>query len=282
MINFGYLLIVNNDKTGEYHNMASILANSIIRTQPKGYDSVCLITDDKTRVNSDIAYQRVVYTDDTIKGWDQRNYMLKYSPYLHTVCLDVDMFFTRDISHWIDYFINKSSGLVITDKVLKFNNQPITSVECRPGYKENNIPILYSGFTYFNKSKGITQKFFKLVDYITQNKDTFKNLYMSNNSPKVVGTDEVFSIAAHILGIEDKVKTTTSFPKFVHLKSELQDEIGVESINLDLGYYLDDNANITVGNFLQTEIIHYSEKQFPGYQIHKLYKRLFLSGFKNV
>ena len=105
---------------------------------------------------------------------------------------------------------------------------------------------------------------------------------MSNNSPKVVGTDEVFSIAAHILGIEDKVKTTTSFPKFVHLKSELQDEIGVESIDLDLGYYLDDNANITVGNFLQTEIIHYSEKQFPGYQIHKLYKRLFLSGFKNV
>ena len=71
MINFGYLLIVNNDKTGEYHNMASILANSIIRTQPKGYDSVCLITDDKTRVNSDIAYQReyilMIQSKDGIK-----------------------------------------------------------------------------------------------------------------------------------------------------------------------------------------------------------------------
>ncbi len=280
MKDFGYLLIVNNDETGNYHRMANLLARSIVRTQPKGYDSVCLITDEK--IKSTEAFQSVRFVNDGIKGWDQRNYMLKHSPYLHTVCLDVDMLFTRDISHWINHFINKSSGLVITDKVLKFNNQPITSVKCRPGYKENNIPILYSGFTYFNKATSITQKFFKLVDYITQNKNIFKNLYMSNNSPKVLGTDEVFSIAAYLLEMEGTVTSTTSFPKFVHLKSKLQDEKYVNSINLDLGYYLDDDANVTVGNFSQTEIIHYSEKDFPLYQLDRLYTKLMLSGFKNV
>lgn len=281
MLDFGYLLIVNNDETGNYHDMAYLLASSIKKTQPEGYDNVCLITDNKEYIKrKDIVYNTIKHHDE-IKGWDQRNYMINYSPYKHTVCLDVDMMFTRDISHWIDHFINKSNGLVITKNVLKFNGDLITSLKCRPGYKENNLPVLYSGFTYFNKESGLAQQFFKLVFSITQNKEIYRNLYMNKKHPSVMGTDEVFSIAVKILGAENQISTNTVFPKFVHLKSELQ-EFGIRSIEKDLGFYLDDNANVTVGTFPQTEIIHYSEKQFPINALFQMYTSLFLKGIKHV
>jgi len=279
---FGYLLIVNNDKDGKYMAMAHLLASSIKRTQPTGYDKVCLIIDDNAYAkNKDIMFDKIIIKKDNFVGWDQRNFMIDYSPYTHTVCLDVDMFFTRDISHWIDYFVNKSKGLVVTSNVLKFNNEPITNLKCRPGYKENNLPVLYSGFTYFNKSSAIAQNFFKVVKAITKQKDIFKRLYMSKKYPPEIGTDEAFSIAAKILGVEKDISGNTSFPKFVHLKSELQD-VNIDSIGVDLGYYIDKNINITIGTFTQNEIIHYSEKDLPMYDLAVKFKSLMLEGIKNV
>jgi hypothetical protein len=281
MRNFGYLLIVNNDSNKKYHNMAQLLASSIKKTQPKGYDKVCLITDDSYyHKHQDLMYD-LVKVKEGVKGWDQRNYMFELSPFQHTICLDVDMLITRDISHWVDHFINKTSGLIITDTVLKYNNEVITNLSCRPGYKENDIPVLYSGFTYFNKESSTASNFFKLVSYITEHKDEFKRLYMSKKYPPQIGTDEAFSIATYILGIENEVTTNTSFPKFVHLKTNLQD-LKIQSINLDLGYHIDSNANISIGTFSQNEIIHYSEKDFPTAELNYLYKNQLLEGFKNV
>ena len=281
MKDFGYLLIVNNDSDKKYHNMALLLASSIKRTQPKGYDKICLVTDDEYyQKHRDIVFDNVKLVQG-YKGWDQRNYMYDLTPFKHTVCLDVDMLFTRDISHWIDHFINKSNGLIITSNVLKYNNQPITSLKCRPGYKENNLPVLYSGFTYFNKQSGLASNFFKIVSHITEHKDEFKRVYMNKKYPPEIGTDEAFSIAVQILGIQNSVTTNTSFPKFVHLKSELQDE-KIRSINLDLGYSVDSSANICVGTFAQNEIIHYSEKDFPLDHLNYIYKSMMLEGFKNV
>ena len=277
MKNFGYLLIVNNDKDNLYHRMAHVLASSIKKTQPKNYDNVCLITDRKDLSDSGYVFDKIIFNDDYV-GWDQRNYMDKLTPYKHTICLDVDMVFTRDISHWVDYFVSDPNGLHITKNVLKYNGDKLTNLKCRPGYVENNIPILYSGFTYFSKESKIVPKFFKLVHAITENKTTFKNLYMSKNSPKEIGTDEAFSIASHILDID---YLELSFPRFVHLKSELQD-YGLQSISRDLGYYLDSSANITIGNYAQYDIIHYSEKDFPISNIQQVYKELFLKGIKHV
>jgi hypothetical protein len=278
MLNFGYLLIVNNDENFEYHRMANLLAASIKRTQPSGYDNVTLITDNLSANNGDNFFDNVITTDLDCKGWDQRSYMLDLSPYTHTVCLDVDMIFTRDISHWIDYFVNKTNGLVVTQNVLKFNGDKLTNLKCRPGYVENNLPILYSAFTYFNKQSGTAQDFFKIVKAITENKELFRNLYMSKKFPPDIGTDEAFSIAASILDIQfDK----SSFPKFVHLKPELQD-VDISSVDRDLGYYLDVNANITVGTFSQHEILHYPEKLFPSDLLMDIYKEKMIQGFKNV
>jgi len=276
MKDFGYLLIVNNDTKNIYHRMAYVLATSIKKTQPKGYDTVCLITD-RRNLDSSFVFDKIIVNND-FKGWDQRNYMNLQTPYKHTVCLDVDMIFTRDISHWIDFFVTKTNGLFVTNKVLKYNGTKLTSLKCRPGYIENDLPILYSGFTYFNKESGTTQKFFNLVQLITENKEKFRNLYMSKKYPPEIGTDEAFSIASNILGID---YLDIPFPRFVHLKSELQD-VGITSISQDLGYYIDDRANITIGNFAQNDIIHYSEKDFPLDVIQAVYKGLFLEGIKDV
>ena len=279
MKDFGYLLIVNNDQNFRYHKMAYILANSIKRTQPAGYDNVALVTDDSS-VKDMIVYDKVILDTKQEQGWDQRNFMFKISPYKHTVCLDVDMYFTKDISHWIDHFINDSYGLYINRNVLKYTGDALTNLYCRPTYKENNLPLLYSGFTYFNKESAIANDFFNFVEAITRNKEMFKNLYLTNGAPPEMGTDEVFSLAAKLLNIEEQVSYDISFPKFAHLKRILQD-VDIQSISRDLGIYFNSKGDITIGNFKQYDIIHYSDKEFPVEDLAALYRNLMIEGLKH-
>lgn len=277
MKDFGYLIVVNGDD--KYYDMANLLALSIKRTQPSGYDNVCIVSEKKDSYFK-FVYDRFIVNQTQQPGWDQRNLMFDISPYKHTVCLDSDMYFTRDISHWIDHFVNDSYGLYVNKNVIKFNGEEITSQYCRPTYKENKLPLLYSGFTYFNKESAMANNFFNIVKAITYNKELFKNLYLTNGAPPEMGTDEVFSLAAKILNIEEKVSYDMSFPKFAHLKSVLQD-LDIRSIEKDLGIYFNDCGDITIGNHKQYDIVHYSEKQFPIVELINVYKKLLTKGLKN-
>lgn len=278
MKEFGYLIIVNGDDR-KYYDMADLLALSIKRTQPSGYDNVCIISE-KTDTASKYVYDKFITKKSQLPGWDQRNLMFELSPFKHTVCLDSDMYFTRDISHWINHLVNDSYGLYVNKNVIKYNGKQITNTSCRPYYKENNLPMLYSGFTYFNKESSLANDFFNLVKAITYNKELFRNRYLTNGYPPEMGTDEVFSLAAKLLNAEEKICYDMSFPKFAHLKSVLQD-VGIESIERDLGIYVDDRGDVTIGDYKQYDIIHYSEKVFPIRNMISIYKKLMFEGLKH-
>ena len=191
-MNFGYLIVVATSAEHNYAQLAYALALSIKNTQKPGYDKVALVIDDKSQIenfNSPWVFDEIIEWDK--KGhWDGRSYMDELSPWEHTVCLDADMLFFRDYSHWIDYFI-KNSELYIANNAYTYRGELVTSDVYRKTFTENSLPNLYSFF-------------------------------LKKHTPKVIGTDEAFSIAAKILDITDEIAYPMQFPRVVHLKGGVQ------------------------------------------------------------
>jgi hypothetical protein len=149
---------------------------------------------------------------------------------------------------------------------------------CRDTFIANDLPSLYSAYTFFDKSDK-SKEFFELGRQIILNPVEFKNYFLSKQIPKVVGTDEAFALAAKILDIDKDISYPLSFPRFTHLKSILQTGIISGSVPLDLGYYFDEN-NFKIGIFNQTELLHYADKDLDIGMLINLYQQKFMKLIK--
>ena len=281
-MSFGYLIIVSDDNAHDYHSMAYLLALSIKRTQKLGYDNVALVTDNKQKYElfkTVWAFDKVEYWDKQ-SYWDGRSYMNKLSPWKHTVCLDADMIFVRDTSHWIDHFINNSE-MYIASNVLTYRNEIVTSDYYRKTYKSNNLPNLYSAYTFFKKESPLVHEFFNLVQAITDQKEDFKNVFLEKDKPNEMGTDEIFSLAARILDIEDQISYSLEFPKFVHMKPMIQNlKNSINKWSRDLGFYKNNIDDYKIGSFHQYDLIHYVEKDLNFSNLIDQYNQKMKSNFK--
>lgn len=261
-MNFGYLIVVSQDDTIDYLKLAYALALSIKNTQKPGYDKVALVIDDKKQIN----YLKSHWVFDEIIEWNKedfwtgRSWMDKLTPWENTVCLDADMLFLRDYSHWIDYFI-ENCDLYVPSKAHTYRREFVTNDFYRKTFTANNLPNLYSMWTWFKKDKDIVNEFFSLARFIIKNPIEFSNLYLMNYKPRVLGTDEAFSLAAKILDIQDIISYELEFPKIVHMKGMVQNwPWPAEKVTDHVGFYLNKNGNLKIGNFQQTSIVHYVEK----------------------
>ena len=279
---FGYLIIVAKSDQYDYHAMAHLLAKSIKRTQKAGYDRVALVTDDEENLKiykKSGVYDQVIFWNKK-QHWDGRSYMNDLSPWESTICLDADMIFQRDHSHWVDYF-EKNCELYVAPKAYTFRGEEVTSDFYRKTFTANELPNLYSAFTWFKKSSQFATTFFKLVQRITEYPLEFKNLYLTKLIPEVVGTDEAFALAAKIMGIEDQIAYELEFPRFVHMKPKCQDcKTPMGKWHLDLGIYHDKYNNLKIGPYRQDDIIHYVEKDIDITEYIDTYDRLMKENFK--
>jgi hypothetical protein len=79
--------------------------------------------------------------------------------------------------------------------------------------------------------------------------------------PKIVGTDEAFSLSAKLLDIQDQIAYPLEFLKIVHLKPLIQNWPWPANKWSDhVGFYLNKSGNLKIGNYQQTGIVHYVEK----------------------
>ena len=262
MIDFGYLIIVNEGADTNYTRLAYALALSIKNTQKEGYDKVALVIDNKDHIEN---FTSTWVFDHVIEwkgpaGWDSRSYMDTLTPFANTVCLDADMLFFRDYSHWAEYFINNSE-LYIANKAYTYRGELVTDDHYRKTFTANNLPNLYSFYTFFNKDSELVKDFFNLQREIIKNPDRYSNEFLVNKKPKVVGTDEAFSLAAKILDVADDIAYPLEFPRVVHMKGMIQNwPYPADTVSDHVGFYFDRNAKVKIGNFQQTDILHYVEK----------------------
>lgn len=264
-MNFGYLLVVSKSEKADYLKMAYALAISIKNTQKPGYDKVALVIDDASEVDSlksPWVFDHVIeWNQETY--WNGRSWMDQLTPFEHTVCLDVDMLFFRDHSHWIDYFVESETELFMPSTVYTYRGAVAVDDFYRKAFRENGLPNVYSFFTFFKKDATITKNFFELNRQIMKHPDEFNNVFLTRYRPKEVGTDEAFALAAKILGIEEQVAYPLHFPKVVHLKPMIQGwPWPTESVSAHVGFYFDKNCQLKIGNFQQEDAVHYNDKEF--------------------
>ena len=261
-MNFGYLLVVSEHETIDYLKLAYGLALSIKNTQKPGYDRVALVIDNKEKLNdvkSPWVFDHVIeWNQETF--WNGRSWMDQLTPFKNTVCLDVDMLFMRDYSHWIDYFIDNCE-LYVANKSYTYRGEIVNDQHYRKAFIKNNLPNLYSMYTFFKKDSKLVNNFFNLVREITNNPIEFSNIFLSDYKPKIVGTDEAFALAAKILDIQDQIAYSLDFPKVVHMKPMIQNWPWPANCWTDhVGFYLNKKGNLKIGNYQQTNIVHYVEK----------------------
>jgi len=261
---FGYLIVISKNDSVDYLKLAYALALSIKNTQKEGFDKVALITDDVQAVKklkSPWVFDRVIKWDQET-FWDGRSWMDKLSPWDQTICLDADMLFFRDYSHWIEYFI-ENAELYVTNKSYTYRGEVVTDNYYRKTFIHNSLPNLYSFYTFFKKDSSIAEEFFSLGRYILKNPVEFKNEFLGNYQPKIIGTDEAFSLAAKILDIHNDISYDLEFPKVVHLKPMIQNwPWPADTVSDHVGFYFDLQGKLKIGNYQQHDILHYNEKEF--------------------
>lgn len=261
-MSFGYLLIVAKHETVDYYKLAYALALSIKNTQREGYDKVAIVVDDKSQIEkfkSSWVFDHIIeWNQETF--WDGRSWMDQLSPFDYTVCLDVDMLFLRDYSHWVDYFV-ANSDLYIPNKSYTYRGEKVVDEYYRKAFTRNGLPNFYSFYTFFKKDSDTSKEFFELVRYITKNPVEFSNLYLADFRPKIVGTDEAFALAAKILDIADDISYDLDFPKVVHMKPLIQNwPWPADKWSDHVGFYFNRKAELKIGNYQQHNIVHYVEK----------------------
>lgn len=261
-MNFGYLIVVSSHDEIDYASLAYALALSIKNTQKEGYDKVALVIDNKQvleKFKSTWVFDHIIEWDQET-FWDGRSWMDELSPFDHTVCLDSDMLFLTDYSHWIDYFI-ENCELYITNKSYTYRGELVTGDFYRKTFVKNNLPNLYSMYTFFKKDSKLAKEFFTLGRYIIKNPIEFSNLFLTEHKPKVLGTDEAFALSAKILDIADIVSYDLEFPRVVHMKPMIQNwPWPAERWDDHVGFYLNRKGQLKIGNYNQTDIVHYVEK----------------------
>lgn len=261
-MNFGYLLVVSSNNETDYAQLAYALALSIKNTQREGFDKVAIVIDDPSqldRFSASWVFDHVIQWDQET-FWDGRSWMDKLSPFDYTVCLDTDMLFTSDYSHWIEYFI-ENTDLYVANKSYTYRNELVEDTYYRRTFIKNNLPNLYSFYTFFKKDSNLVDEFFTLGRYIIKHPTEFSNLFLTELKPKILGTDEAFALSAKILGIEEDISYPLDFPKVVHMKPMIQNwPWPTDKWSDHVGFYLNRQGKLKIGNYQQQNIVHYVEK----------------------
>lgn len=274
-MNFGYLIFVSSSNI-DYLKMAYAAALSIKYTQRPGYDQVALVTDDPEAVKklkSPWVFDHIIEWSQE-KGWDGRSWMDKLTPFESTVCIDADMLFLRDYSHWVDYFL-ENCELYVTPKVYTVRGEVVTDDYYRKTFTSNGLPNLYSLFTFFKKDSELATEFFSLGRHIIKSPTEFTNIFLTDLRPRIIGTDEAFALSAKILDIADAIAYNLDFPKIVHMKPMIQNwPWPADYVTDHAGFYYSKDGKLKIGNYHQDSIIHYVEKDLITDEIVSLIEEL--------
>lgn len=214
----GFLIIAQNTEKVDYVKCAAALASSIRRVMPTA--SIALATMDA--VLSDYAR----YFTDIVElphndlapdsNWKLVNDWQAYdaSPYDETIKLEADMYIPRNIDHWWDVLGKKD--VVISTTIRNFKNEISDVRVYRRFIDENSLPDVYNAITYFKKSE-VAKRFFDIVRDVFENWDEYKATLKCSPSEEV-STDWAYSIAAHILGVENTTLPPFTEMSMIHMK----------------------------------------------------------------
>ena len=260
----GILVLAQNSDIANYVQQAELLAMSLQLTNPD--IKISLVTNDEVEFNN--LFDQIIpipWNDDASKvDWKIQNRWKLYhcSPYEKTIVMDTDMLVLQDISSW--WNILENYKLFFTSKVFTYRGEVADTNYYRKVFTINKLPNLYAGFHYFEKSEKALE-FYEYLELVMNNWQAFYEIFCEGvTRPKHVSVDVCASIVALILDCaSDITNPSIKYPSFTHMKKNCQGWVdGSDNWQDRVGFYISRDCSIKIGNFVQTGILHYTEKDF--------------------
>jgi len=261
----GVVVLAQNNENDDYVLQAALLAMSL-RTH--NTTPISLITNDKVPEEYVSLFDKIIPIPfgDAADGsdWKVENRWKIYhaSPYDETVVMDTDMLVLQNIDTWWDFLSNYE--LFYTSNVLTYRGEIADTSYYRKTFIDNNLPNLFCGFHYFKKCE-FAQEFYAWLELVVNNWEAFYEQQLSTDSrPKHVSMDVCTAIVAKILNCESTITNKVAkFPSFTHMKPYCQGWSNVQTSWQDqIGIYISKDGSTKLGNYAQTGILHYTEKDF--------------------
>lgn len=191
-------------------------------------------------------------------NWKLQNDWQVYeaSPYEHTIKLEADMLITRPIDYWFNVLQQKD--IVVSTTIRNFKQEIYKEGAYRRFLQDNNLPDVYNAITYFKKSDN-ARYFFSLVREIFENWEEFKK-NLQCNPKEICTTDWAYSIACHIMGVENTTMSKFTDMSMIHMKM-LVNGLPTENWTDTLIHELFPNT-LRVNTYPQMYPFHYHIKNF--------------------
>lgn len=261
----GFVVLAQNNATDNYVEQAALLAMSLHAYKNA---NISLITNDQVPEEYVKLFDKIIpipfddSADDSDWKIENRWKIYHATPYDETIVLDTDMLVLQNLDVWWNFLSNYD--LFFTSNVLTYRGELSDTSYYRRTFVENNLPNLFSGLHYFKKCK-FAQEFYTWLELVVNNWETFYEQHLQGNSrPDHMSIDVCAAIVTKILDCESDITNKISkFPSFTHMKSYCQGWNNVQSSWQDqVGVYISKDGSIKIGNYTQTGILHYTEKDF--------------------
>jgi hypothetical protein len=261
----GIVVLAQNNTTDNYVEQACVLAMSL---QVHNSVPISIVTNDNVPDEYKKLFDKIIpipFNDSAENSdWKVENRWKLYhaTPYDETIVMDTDMLILQNIDTWWK-FLSKYE-MFFTSNVLNYRGERADTSYYRKTFIENKLPNLFSGFHYFKKCD-FAQEFYNWLELVVNNWEAFYEQHLEGSTrPKHVSIDVCAAIVTKLLDCEsDITNKVTKFPSFTHMKPYCQGWNTVQKSWQDqIGVYISKDGSIKIGNYAQTGILHYTEKDF--------------------
>ena len=261
----GIVVLAQNNETDNYVEQSALLAMSL---RYHNDVPISLITNDQVPEEYVNLFDKIIPIPfgDSAKDseWKVENRWKIYhaSPYDETIVMDTDMLVLQNIDVWWNFLSNYE--VFYTSNVLTYKGETANTSYYRKTFIDNELPNLFCGLHYFKKSD-FAQQFYTWLELVVNNWETFyEQQLLASSRPKHVSMDVCTAIVTKILDCESVITNKVAkFPSFTHMKPYCQGWNTVQTSWQDqIGVYISKDGSTKLGNYAQTGILHYTEKDF--------------------
>lgn len=236
----GFLATVINSHDVDYLEMAYLQGLNIKITQHPDANKYAIIVDKATHAKIQDKHRKVFDEIIVVDEWDYSKEWQVYNltPWKHTFKIDVDCIFTRDLVAFREIYRFKPVNLARI--IYSYKNEIIHSIWHRAFVNGNSLPNVYTAFYYFCHGHKNTEEFFEILGEVSQNIREFATQFTPKLNLEKIGDDEIFSIAAEIVG-DQNVSQKEYDLGIVHMKNQLNDLPGTapwsKQLYFELSFY---------------------------------------------
>lgn len=257
----GFLIYAEGDS---YVKQAYLCAMSVIAT--KNSYPISIVTADIVPEEYKWAFDKIIDTPwynptDSRFKTEHRWKLYHATPYEETIVLDADVLVLQNLDYVWSFFRNYD--MYYPTRVYTYRKDLVTSDYYRKAFTANNLPNVYNTLHYFKKCDK-SKEYYAWVELISNNWELFYGHFCKEYFPKQASMDVTCAIAAKIMDIDTEITNTSlNIPMITHMKPAIQGW-GQRCSNWQtrVGTYLTDDLKLKIGNHLQDNIFHYTEKDF--------------------